>query len=252
MAIVKARTTNIAVVGVVQAHHIGRLGEYVELAAASGMIGMVWAGGRSEETPHAVPYGGRKRVLHTNPLAIGFPNDGGAPVMFDFSTTALSGVKVVFAHERGEALPPGSVVDKEGRPTTDPADFFAGGGHVPFGGHKGYALMVAVEILSRVLTGADALAKSTRGGPFMRHQGVTMLVMKADLFQPLEDSTARAGELADRLRAVPPAPGFSEVLAPGDPEQRIRAVRQRDGIPVADNVWQSLVDVAASLGVPAE
>ena len=236
--------------GIVQAHHIGRLGEYVELAAAHGMIGMVWAGGQSEETPHAVPYGGRQRVLHTNPLAVGFPAGEDPPIMFDFSTTALSGVKVIFAHEHNESLPAGSIVDKEGRPTNDPADFFAGGGHLPFGGHKGYALMVAVELLSRVMTGADALADPARGGPFMRHQGVTMLMLRADLFQPLVDFTARAGELADRLRAVPAAPGFSEVLVPGDPEQRIRAHRQRDGIPVAEDIWQSLVDVATSLGVP--
>ena len=85
----------------------------------------------------------------------------------------------------------------------------------------------------------------------MRHQGVTMLMLRADLFQPLADFTARAGELAARLRAVPPAPSFSDaVLAPGDPEQRIRATRQRDGIPVAEDIWQSLVDVATSLGVP--
>ena len=250
VTIEKARTQNIAVAGIVEAHHIGRLGEYVELAAAHGMIGMIWAGGQSEETPHAVPYGGRQRVLHTNPLAVGFPAGEDPPIMFDFSTTALSGVKVIFAHEHNESLPAGSIVDKEGRPTNDPADFFAGGGHLPFGGHKGYALMVAVELLSRVMTGADALADPARGGPFMRHQGVTMLMLRADLFQPLADFTARAGELADRLRAVPAAPGFSEVLVPGDPEQRIRAHRQRDGIPVAEDIWQSLVDVATSLGVP--
>ena len=122
VAIEKARTQNIAVAGTVQAHHIGRLGEYVELAAAHGMIGMIWAGGQSEETPHAVPYGGRQRVLHTNPLAVGFPAGEDPPIMFDFSTTALSGVKVAFAHEHNEPLPPGSIVDKEGRPTTDPAD----------------------------------------------------------------------------------------------------------------------------------
>ena len=83
----------------------------------------------------------------------------------------------------------------------------------------------------------------------MRRQGVTMVAMRADLFQPLTDFTGRTSELADRLRAVPPAPGFSEVLAPGDPERRTRAARERDGIPVADDIWQSLVELAASLDV---
>ncbi len=250
VAIEKARTQNVAVVGIVQSNHIGRLGEYVELAAANGMIGMVWAGGYGAEEPAAVPFGGRETVLHTNPLSIGFPSDDAAPVMFDFATTTWSGSKARLAQERQEAMPPGSAVDRDGNPTTDPHDLLAGGGHVAFGGHKGYAVMVAVELLGRMFTGTDAYADDARGGPVMRRQGVTMIAMRADLFQPLTDFTARSTELADRLRAVPPAPGFSEVLAPGDPERRTRAARQRDGIPVADDIWESLVELAASLDVP--
>ena len=122
VAIEKARKQNVAVAGIVEAHHIGRLGEYVELAAANGMIGMVWAGGQSEETPHAVPYGGRQRVLHTNPLAVGFPAGDGPPIMFDFSTTAVAGVKVIFAHEHNEPLPP-----RQYRGQSGPADHGPGG-----------------------------------------------------------------------------------------------------------------------------
>ena len=188
-------------------------------------------------------------VLHTNPLSIGFPSDDTAPVMFDFATTTWSGSKARLAQERDEAMPPGSAVDRDGNPTTDPKDLLAGGGHVAFGGHKGYAVMVAVELLGRMFTGTDDFADEARGGPIMRRQGVTMIAMRADLFQPLTDFTARSTELADRLRAVPPAPGFGEVLAPRDPERRTRAARQRDGIPVADDIWQALVELAASLDV---
>ena len=108
VAIEKARTQNVAVAGIVQANHIGRLGEYVELAAANGMIGMVWAGGYGAEEPAAVPFGGRELALHTNPLSMGFPSDDGAPVMFDFATTTWSGSKARLAQERHEAMPPGS------------------------------------------------------------------------------------------------------------------------------------------------
>ena len=250
VAIEKARTQNVAVVGIVQQNHIGRLGEYVELAAASGMIGMVWAGGYGSEEPAAAPYGGREAVLHTNPLSIGFPTDGEAPVMFDFATTTWSGSKARLAQLRQEPMPPGSIVDRDGNPTTNPDDVFEGGAHLPFGGHKGYAVMVAVELLGRMFTGADAYADEVHGGPIMRRQGVTMIAMKADLFQPLADFTSRTDELASRLRAVPPAPDFSEVLAPGDPERRTRAQRKRDGIPVADDIWQSLVELGQSLDVP--
>src|ERR1051326_1668112 len=95
VAIEKARKSDMSLVGLVQAHHIGRLGEYVELAASSGLISMIWAGGFSEDVPAAAPFGGRERVLHTNPIAMAFPSDGGGPsMMFDFATTALSGVKI--------------------------------------------------------------------------------------------------------------------------------------------------------------
>lgn len=249
VALTKARDQRVAVVGIVQAHHIGRLGEYAELAAADGMIALIWAGGYGAEEPAAVPYGGKERVLHTNPIAVGLPASDAASVVLDYATTALSGVKVAQAQQRGEALPPGAIVDRDGRPTTNPEDFFAGGGALPFGGHKGYALMVAAEVLGRMYTGADAYAETERGGAIMRHQGVTMLVMRGDIFQPAEDFARRTGDLARQLRAAPPAPGFAEVQVPGDPERRTRAERRREGILIADDVWQSLVEVAASLNV---
>jgi len=240
---------DMAVVGLVQSHHIGRLGHYVEMAAPERLISMVWAGGFGQEEPIAVPYGGRARVLHTNPIAFGFPAGEGKRMMFDFATTALSGVKVVNAQRRQEELPPGCIVDRGGNSSTDPNDFFDGGGALPFGSHKGYAFMMATEFLGRIFTGADDYADPRRAGPIMRHQGVTMIAFRADQFQPFEDYASRADEMLGRVRAIPPAPGFGEVLAPGDPEARTRAIRQRDGIPIADDVWQSITDVAASLNI---
>ena len=249
VAIEKSKEHSVAVVALVQAHHIGRLGHYVEMAAEKEMISMVWAGGYSEEAPAAVPYGGRARVLHTNPIAMGFPAGEEPRMMFDYATTAMSGVKVVNAQRRHEQLPPGCIVDKDGNPSTNPNNFFDGGGHVPFGGHKGYALMMAAEFLGRIFTGADAFVEANRAGPILRHQGVTMIVFKADLFQPLAEYASRADEMERRVRAVPPAPRFKEVLVPGDPEVRTRAIRQRDGIPIPDDTWQSITEVAASFGV---
>ena len=227
VAIEKAKAHDMAVVGLVQSHHIGRLGHYVEMAAPERLISMVWAGGFGQEEPIAVPYGGRARVLHTNPIAFGFPAGEGKRMMFDFATTALSGVKVVNAQRRQEELPPGCIVDRGGNSSTDPNDFFDGGGALPFGSHKGYAFMMATEFLGRIFTGADDYVDPRRAGPIMRHQGVTMIAFRADQFQPFEDYASRADEMLGRVRAIPPAPGFGEVLAPGDPEARTRAIRQR-------------------------
>jgi LDH2 family malate/lactate/ureidoglycolate dehydrogenase len=249
VAMSKAQEHGMAVVGLVQCHHIGRLGHFVEMAAAKGMISMVWAGGYSEEVPVAAPYGGRKRVLHTNPIAMGFPAGQEPTMMFDYATTALSGVKVVNAQRRGQQVPPGCIVDKDGNPTTDPNDFFNGGAYVAFGGYKGYALMMAAEFLGRIFVGSDDFVEAGRAGPTLRHQGVTMIVLKADLFVPFAEYAEWADEMERRVRAVPPAPGFEEVLVPGDPEVRTREARQRDGIPIADDVWKSITELAASLGL---
>ncbi len=249
LAVRKAMEQNVAIVGLVRAHHIGRLGEYAEMAASQKMIAFVFGSGYSEEMPAAVPYGGRTRVLNTNPLSIGFPSHEEPPVVLDFATSTTAISKIILAEATGQQLAPGSIVDKYGRPTTDPAAFSAGGSLLPFGGHKGYALMLAIELLGRVLTGADAYAEPDRGGPMLAHQGVTLLAFKADLFQPATDFVRRADELHRRVRAVPPAAGFDEVLVPGDPESRSRAARNRDGIPVPDDIWKSLTDLAASMGV---
>jgi len=249
LAIRKATEHNVAAVGLVQAMHIGRLGEYAEMAAASGCIGFVWASGYGAEIPAAVPFGGRQPVLHTNPIAMGFPGGEEPPMALDFATTTIAGSKARMAQGRGEQIAPGALVDKEGVSTTDPAAFLGGGALLPFGGHKGYAIMLANEYLGRLLTGADSRVVEGRGTPVMRHQGVTMMAFRADLFQPLADFTAGADALGRQMRAVPPAPGFDEVLVPGDLEHRARTARTRDGIPVADDIWKTLTDVAGRLGV---
>jgi LDH2 family malate/lactate/ureidoglycolate dehydrogenase len=169
-------------------------------------------------------------------------------MLFDFATTAGSGVKVANAKRTGEPLPPGWIVDKNGNPSTKASDFFDGGAYLPFGGHKGYALMVGVEFLGRIFSGSDSYAEAGRGGPYMRHQGVTMIVFKADLFQAQGEYARRADEMLHRIRAVPPAPGFKEVLVPGDPEARTRAIRERDGIPIPDDVWEEICALPGFVG----
>ena len=250
VAIAKARDRNVATVSLVRAMHIGRVGEYAEMAVANGMIALVWASGYGAEVPVAVPFGGRAPILHTNPIAIGVPAGDETPMVMDFATTRIAGSKVRTAQLKGEQVPPGSLVDKDGNPTTDPSGYPSGGGMIAFGDHKGYAFMLADEFLGRVLAGADGHTEGERGGPLMRRQGVTMIVLRADLFQPMADFSRRSGELKRRVNAVPPAAGFDEVLVPGDLEARAREERSRQGIPIPAEVWRSLTDLAQGLEVP--
>ena len=248
-----AREAGVAVGALVRANHIGRLGHYAELAAAEGLISLICAGGFAVTGARAAPFGGRQRLLDTNPFCMGFPAGSEAPVIVDFATTALSGVKVANAQQRGEQLPPDSIIDSAGRSTTDPGDFLAGGAYLPFGGagggHKGYAIMLAVELLGRLFSGADAHAVAAEGVPLMRHQGVTMLLLRADLFQPLQRLLDGNDALLATLRGSEPATGFKEVLYPGLAEMRTRAERRRHGIPLARDIWQRFAAAAAQVGV---
>jgi len=250
-AIDKARSHGVAIVSFVQSHHIGRLGFYTEMAARAGMISMIFGGGYCRDAPRAVPFGGREKVLDTNPVAMGFPTKTDDAVMFDFATTGSSGVKVANAHRRGESVPEGCIVDREGRPTTDPEDFMNGGAFVPFGGHKGYGLMFGAEILGRIFSGGDQWADPAHGSDIFRHQGVTMVVFKTDLMAPASQYRGGVHALAEQTRTSDPAPGFDRVQVPGDPESTTRATRRCDGIPIADDVWENFVTTARSLGIDA-
>lgn len=254
-AIPLAKGNGMAVGALVRANHIGRLGHYAEIAAAEGLISLICAGGYGVTGARAAPFGGRDRILDTNPFCIGFPANREPPVVIDFATTALSGVKVNNAQERGEQLPPGSIIDAAGRPTTDPSDFFAGGAFLPFGGdisgHKGWAIMLAVEMLGRLFSGSDMHAVTDEGVPLMRHQGASFLLLRADLFQPLEQVLAGNDSLLTTIRESQPAKGRDQVLYPGLSEARKRAHREQHGIPIARDVWDRFADAAANLGIDA-
>lgn len=250
LAIDKAKEHDMAVVGVVQKHHLGRLGHYTEMAAAEGLISMVFAGGQGEIAPATVPFGGSRCVLHTNPLAAGFPTGiSDHPMMFDFATTWTSGVKVNDAHRRGQNLPQGYIVDKHGNPTDDPQEFFDDGGHAPFGAHKGYAIMMMVEYFGRILCGANSLADEQRGGDVLRNEGGTMMTVRADLFQSTKDFTAMADEMSQRVRSVPPNERFEKVLMPGDLEAEARNRRRQEGIPIEEDIWGTVVEAGKLVGV---
>lgn len=249
LAIEKARTNDIAIVSIVQKHHLGRLGHFVEMAAAEGMGCMVFGGGQGDIAPATMPFGGSRPVLHTNPIAAGLPTGtADRPMMFDYATSGTSGVKVINARSRGEKLPHGFIVDKEGRPTDDPHAFFDDGGHAPFGGHKGYAIMMWVEYMGRVLSGSNAFTDSARAGGILRNEGATIIVFRTDLFQVQSAYTALSDEMGQRVRTIPPAPGFEQVKMPGDPESETRRIRSRDGIPIEDDVWEMILEAQRLAG----
>jgi len=240
VAIAKAKAQGVAVVGVVRCNHIGRLGTYPTLAAKQGIVAMVTTGNVGKSV---APFGGRQGVFGTNPFSFGFPAGHREDLMVDFATSTIAGGKVMVARAKHEPVPPGSLLDKNGDPTTDPNAYFDGGMLLPFGGHKGSALSVLSVLLSNVLVGAPEF--SDQGGL----SGTFMLAIDAGLFRDQSKVTADADRVFDRIKDVPPAPGVDQVLVPGEPEVRTAERRRQGGIPVADDTWAEIVAAGQSVGL---
>lgn len=250
LALELATEHGVGLTGVVRCTHLGRIGAFAEQACKSRFALLAFAGGFGRGH-NAVPFGGARGFFGANPLAAGFPTDG-EPLLIDFATTRVAAGKVLMAAARGEELAPGLVVDKHGRPTTSPGDFLDGGALVPFGDHKGYGLAVLCELLGQVLTASDQVPEGRWGGSIFHHSGAVFVAVDVGAFRPADESIAAASSLADRLREVPPAPGFDRVLAPGDPEAANRTARA-DRLELPRATWDELAAAAGRLGanVPA-
>jgi LDH2 family malate/lactate/ureidoglycolate dehydrogenase len=244
-AIKRAREYGVSAVAAVRCTHLGRMGAYVEQAAAQDCAAMVWVGGLGGGP--AVPFGGSRPSLGTNPVAAGFPVQGDHPVVLDFATTAVAAGKIMVAHAAGKQVPPGCIVDSQGRPTTDPSDFIKDGALLPFGGHKGYSMSVMAELLGMALTGADQ--PGSEGEEVFRRSGALFWAIDVGAFRPAKTAKAVAKGTVDRLRAVPPIAGVERVLTPGEPEARMKQRRAEAGIEIPGETWRAILAAAESVGL---
>ena len=247
MAIDKAKSHGVAAMTVHHQSHIGRLGDYPTLALQEGMIGLITAD--SGAGPKAVvPFGGMERRLGTNPICIGMPSDLDGPVLMDMASSAVAQGKISLARSRGEQVPPGWIINKEGKPTTDPDEYFAGGAILPVGadqGHKGYGLSFMVEAFSGLLTGLGFGID-----PQARHNdGCFIGVFNVEHFRPLDQFKKEMVEFVEFVKSSPPAAGFTEVLYPGEIEHRTEQRRRIEGIFVEDGTWQQIGGLMQELGV---
>jgi LDH2 family malate/lactate/ureidoglycolate dehydrogenase len=225
------RASGVAVVR--DCNHVGRLGEYVAYLAEHDLVAMAFG----NADPTVAPYGGRERRLGTNPLAWAVPRARGKPpVVMDWATAGVAEGKLAVARDRHQEIPHGLVLDAGGYASTDPNDFYTGGVLLPFGGHKGYGLSVLIELVGGLLTGAGVGSMPGYTGDF----GTVLVAFALDAFQPADLFRVKAEEFCQSLGDTPPAHGHTEVLVPGEPEERIRVVRERDGIPITEATWSEL------------
>ena len=232
-------------VALTKVNHIGRLGDYAGRIAERGLIGLVLTTG-SMLGGQVAPYGGRERRFGTNPIAWGIPiADGKTPLISDFATSAYSAGKVGVYERKGETLPEGIIIDPEGNPSVTPSDFPAGGALLPFGGYKGYGLSLIIEIIVSTLSGF-APASSNQ---FQQGNPTLIMAIQIDRFTSKARFQELVEEVLHNVKVTEPAPGFDEVMLPGEVEQRSHEARTKDGIPVSDATWSQLKSLADSLGV---
>jgi uncharacterized oxidoreductase len=247
----KARVTGVCVGTMIRCSHIGRLGEYCELAAHRGMASMVMVNTHGHSRRVAPP-GGKAPRLGTNPIAMGVPN-GGEPLVLDFGTSATAEGKVRVKRIAGQLCPEGWLLDSEGRPTRDPGALYADppGTIRPMGGdqaYKGFGLGLMVELFSGALSGGVCI----REKPINQNGNcVFMQVYDTAQLGGHEHFSREVAGVVDFVRSCPRVEGVDEILLPGDPERRTMAGRLREGIPFDDGNWRALVDLAGRLGVTA-
>jgi LDH2 family malate/lactate/ureidoglycolate dehydrogenase len=243
LALSKAAAHDVGIVSLRNCAHVGRLGEYVTLAAERGYVGLMICNGPSPRGAVA-PYGGRGRVLGTNPIAWGIPT-GAQPIVVDFATSGCAWGKIGVAMAKGVPVPEGLLLDKHGQPSCDPNVMVDGGALLPFGAHKGYGLGVVVEMLGGGLSGVGPVFWREDG----HNQGTFLMALNVEAFGPLDEFRAMADGLSQKLKATERLPECDEILVPGEPERRSHAERSRTGIPVPEKTWEQFLEIAASLGV---
>src|SRR5882672_11437912 len=251
MAISRAKQHGTSITALGSSHHLGRIGHWAEMAVAEGLISMHFVNVRS--FARVAPYGGADRRFGTNPVCIAIPLPGEPPFVLDMATSAVAQGKLRVAHNKKAKIPLGWLIDSDGSPTTDPRWGVMPplGAMLCFGEHKGYGLAVACELLGGALTGGGTTQYENKT------QRRVLNGMLSILIDPAKLGTAAAFERDARaylkwMRESRTAPGSDRVRIAGEPEREMRAVREREGIPVDAETWNEIRAAAAKLKLAPE
>ncbi|MDZ7324568.1 malate/lactate/ureidoglycolate dehydrogenase [Kosakonia sacchari] len=239
--IARAEQSGVAIVGLANSHHLGRIGAWAEQVAAAGLVSIHFA---NVAAPSAVlPFNGRHARLGTNPFCVGVPLPGRPPVVLDFATSAIAGNKARIAWNEGRSIPEGCAVDAHGQPTTDPGVLMTEprGALLPFGGHKGAGLSLICSLLGAALTGGE-----TESHQIPPRAGIINNMLSI-LFDPQK---LGAGEqyqyaLLAQIDYLCEGQEDRDVQIPGEPERRAYTRRQQAGIYIDDVSWREFLELEA-------
>jgi hydroxycarboxylate dehydrogenase B len=256
LGMARAQEAGSCIVALANAHHLGRIGHFAEMATQQGLVSIHFVNVLSR--PTVAPWGGADGRFGTNPCCIGIPLGDREPFLLDFATSRVAQGKMRVAHNEGRRVEPGYLLDPRGLPTTDPGvvvvpqtdDAGAGlfGALLPFGEHKGYGLAVACELLGGALTGSGTWHRPADTARAVVNGMLTILLDPRKLgTQASFEQEALA--FIDWLRQSPPAPGTDRVRIAGEPEREARALREREGIVIDDQTWAEIVASARMVGL---
>lgn len=260
LGIAKARAGGVAVIALRHSGHLGRIGDWGERAAEAGLASIHFVNVEGGEL--VAPFGGVDRRFSTNPVCIGIPGTGDAPMLLlDMATSLVAEGKVLVASNGGKKIPPGSLVRPDGQFTDDPAALYGPlkpsaprdpamgeGALVALGLHKGSGLAFMCEMLAGVLSGGGTSGPVPGGKRSRISNGMLSIYLDPAKFAG-EDFYARARAYADYVKASRPVAPGGEVLVPGEPEARTRAERLARGVPLQKQTWDAIRATAAGLGV---
>ena len=238
-AIEKAKTTGVAWVGAHHSNHAGPANLYAKMPLAHDMIGLYVAIGNANHLP---PWGGLEMLLSTNPIAIAVPALDRPDVVLDMATTVAAYGKVKTAAQRGEKMPEGWMMGRDGKPLTDPAradDGFL----LPIGGAKGYGLALMFGLLAGTLNGA-AFGKDVVdfNADFETTTNTGQFIVAVDIsaFGDVDGFKRQVDQVVDQMKGSPTLPGFDEVLLPGEQSHKKRVYREANGIPLHASLLKAL------------
>ena len=247
LAINKAKEHGVGIVTLRRAGHTGRLADYMEMATEQGMIGI---GAASVGSATTTLYGGMKPITGTNPMAFGIPARNGQPIILDFATASMSMGEIQRRVAKKEAIPDGVIIDGHGNPTNDFKAFRGPprGVFLPFGGYKGSGIALMTEILGGLLSG-NGLGKHwwDRGGHGIN--GLFLQAFAVEEFQELNNFYDKVDELTAFIKSTERAPGFSEILLPGESGRRREALQRKNGVEIDPDTWSDLTELTAKLGI---
>ena len=255
LAMARAREQGSCVMALANAHHLGRIGHFAEMAVAEGLVSIHFVNVLSR--PVVSAWGGGDGRYGTNPFCVGVPLKGRDPFVLDFATSRVAQGKMRVAHNEGRQVDPGYLIDEQGRPTTDPGVVVVPqpgglfGALMPFGEHKGYGMAVACELLGGALTGSGTWHRPADTARAVVNGMFTILV-DPERLGTRNAFEAEAMAFVEWLRQSPAAAGFQGVRIAGEPERAARATRARTGISLDDQTWAEIVAAGAKVGARIE